>query len=96
MSTRLEAFIPDTDPMYQKMKKVYLACEEAEIELPQAAAEYFGSKYTEDGLLEKKLRFVLEYGTHYKEYNGDMVEGFEVYISKLPKDIDSIRFTNNY
>lgn len=96
MSTRLQAFIPDTDALYQKMKKVYLACQEAEIDLPLEAATYFGVSYPEDDALEQKLAVKLTEGIHYVPYFAEMTEGFEVDLDKLPKGVTKIRFTNNY
>ncbi len=96
MSTHIEAFMPDTDETYQKMKKVYLACEEAQMELPEAAQKYFGTNYPEDEALDRKLAIDLKLDVHYTEYNADMVEGFEVDLTKLPKGITKLRFTNRY
>jgi len=99
MSTRIEAFIPDTDLEYQKHKKVFLACHEADVELPKQTAEYFGGDegdWPELEMLDEKLEIRLIEGVHYTEYRGDMIEGFEVDINKLPKGVSKIRFTNSY
>lgn len=96
MSTHIYGFVPDTDETYQRMKKVLLACDEADMELPEAAAKYFGAKYPDVSLLEEKLEVKLKNGVHYKDYNGDMQEGFEVDIDKLPKGVTKIRFVNSY
>ncbi len=96
MSTRLRAFIPDTDALYQKMKKVYLACEEAKMDLPEEAAKYFGVSYPEDDALEQKLTVKLTEGIHYVPYFTEMTEGFEIDLDKLPKGVTKIRFTNSF
>ena len=92
----LTAFIPDTDETYQLNKKVLLACAEAGVDLPVQVAEYFGSKSPYRYLLDEKLEFPLKKGVHYEEYGEDMEEGFEIEISKLPKEVTKIRFVNSY
>ncbi len=96
MSTRIEAFIEDTDPTYQKFKKVLLACNEAGINLPKEAQEYFGYTYPELEALNEKLKVKLRLGVHYMEYKADMIDGFEIKLSNLPKEITTIRFINSY
>jgi hypothetical protein len=96
MSTSIRGFIPDTDPEYQRHKKVLLACKEAKVSLPEETAKYFGSKYPDLCLLEEKLEVNLVNGTHYKEYRAEMQEGFEVDLTKLPQGVTKIRFYNSY
>lgn len=96
MSTHIRGFIPDTDPEYQKHKKVLLVCDEADVELPRETAEYFGSKYPDPEILEEKLEVELVEGQHYEEYRAEMSEGFEVDLTKLPKGVTKIRFYNSY
>lgn len=96
MSTHVQAFIPDTDETYQKHKKVLLACLEADVDLPKATAEYFGSEYPEEYLLDEKLEINLEAGKHYKEYDDDASSGYEIFIKDLPKGVHKIRFYNSW
>lgn len=97
MSTYIQAFTPDTDPTYQKHKKVLLACIDAGIEeLPKETATYFGSKYPEREQIEEKLRVQLKEGVHYKDYREDMSQGFEIELKDIPKGVTKLRFVNSY
>ena len=96
MSTRIEAFMPDTDLEFQKHKKILLMCKEAEVSLPKETAEYFGDDSPEEYNLDEKLEINLIEGTHYEEWEGDMQQGFEVDLSKLPKGVTKLRFYNSW
>lgn len=73
--------------------KVLNACIEAGIsELPKETAEYFGSKYPEQYLLEEKLEIKIP--KH--EYSEDMTEGFEIIVSEIPEGVHKIRFVNSW
>lgn len=96
MSTHIQAFTPDTDETYQKHKKVLIACAEAEIDLPKETAKYFGYTYPEMCALEEKLQVTLKKGVHYRDYNEDMSEGFEIELKDIPKGVTKIRFYNSY
>ena len=96
MSTHITAFIPDNDPEYQRQKKVLLACHEAKVSLPAETAKYFGVYHPDLYLLEEKLQVKLEKGVHYKEYNADMEQGFEIDLDKLPKGVTKVRFYNSF
>lgn len=96
MSTYIQAFIPDTDDLYQKQKKVFIACMEAGIDLPKETAEYFGSQYPEKYLLEEKLIVRMKEGVHYKNYNADMQDGFEIELKDIPQGVTKLRFVNSY
>ena|SRR3990172_2472156 len=92
----LQAFIPDTDETYKKHKKVLIACNEADVDLPKETAEYFGYDYPEMCALEEKLRVELQKGVHYEEYRDDGVEGFDIELKKLPQGVTKIRVYNGY
>lgn len=97
MSTYIQAFIPDTDPTYQKHKKVLLACIDAGIEeLPKETSQYFGYKTPEREALEEKLKVELREGVHYKDYNEDMSQGFEIELKDIPQGVTKLRFVNSY
>lgn len=97
MSTHIEAFTPDSDPEYQKHKKVLLACIEADVFLPKQTAEYFGVEILPSiDLLEDKLSVALKEGEHFKNWNDESSAGFEVDLTKLPKGITKLRFYNNW
>lgn len=93
MSTRVIGFISSENETYKKHEKVLVACIDAGIKkLPKETAEYFGSEYPAEYLLEQKLEIKIP--KH--EYNEDMVEGYEVYISDIPEGVEKIRFVNCY
>jgi hypothetical protein len=96
MSTHIVAFIPDTDPEYQKHKKVLLACMEAEVDLPPQTAEYFRYQQPEECALEEKLEFRLVEGVHYHKWGAEMQEGFEIIVSEIPKGVHKIRVYNSW
>jgi hypothetical protein len=92
MSTRIEAFIPDTDKEYQKHKAIYDLCVKSRVSLPKETEEYFhGCDVPED-----KLKVNLQKNIHYTLYNGDMSSGFDVDLSKLPQGVTKLRFYNSW
>ena len=93
MSTYVRAFISPDNEDYKKHSKVLAACAEAGIkELPKETADYFDSSWPDFSLLEEKLEIKIP--VH--EYEGDMTEGYEVYIADLPTGVYKIRFVNCY
>ena len=95
MSTKVKGFILPDDPMYKKHSAVLLACIAAGIkEMPKETAEYFDCHPGEvsDHLLEEKLECTIP--AH--EYSADMVDGYEIIVSEIPKGVHKIRFYNSY
>jgi hypothetical protein len=93
MSTGITGFVSPENGDYKKHAKVLNACIEAGIsELPKETAEYFGSKYPEQCLLQEKLE--IEIPKH--EYSEDMTEGFEIIVSEIPEGVHKIRFVNSW
>ena len=93
MSTgHIKAFIPDTDPEYQKHLRIYKLCEKENVSLPKETFDYFdGCDVPLDKLIVK-----LKENTHYKKWSEDMEEGVEIFLNKLPKEISVIRVYNSY
>jgi len=97
MSTHIRAFIPETDPEFQKHKKVLLICIEADVSLPKETSEYFGGgDIPHESLLEDKLEIALSKGTHFIDYTSEDSEGYEVDLTKLPEGVTKLRFYNNW
>jgi hypothetical protein len=92
MSTYIKAFTPDTDPEYQKHKKLWDICEEMGVSLPKETEEYFKNCDTP----EDKLEIDLEKDVHFEEYEDDSSQGVEVDITKLPKGVTKLRFYNSW
>jgi hypothetical protein len=97
MSTHIAAFIPDTDPEFQKHKAVALVCMEAKVSLPAETSNYFNVRYNPYlGMFDEKLQIDLKEGEHYEEWREDSSEGFEVDLTKLPKGVTKLRFYNSW
>jgi len=93
MSTRVEGFISSDNETYRKHSAVLRACIDAEVScLPKETAEYFGSEYPSEYLLEDKLIVDIPK----REYTEDMTEGFEILISDIPEGVEMIRFANSW
>jgi len=93
MSTDIIGLVSSDDKTYQKHAKVLQACIDADIqELPKETADYFGSKYPDEELLEAKLS--VEIPKH--KYQDESSSGFEIYISSIPKGVNKIRFVNSW
>jgi hypothetical protein len=94
MSTRVIGFRTSNDPIYKKHAAVLRACIDADIEeLPKETANYFGTKYPDNYLLEEALQVEIP-KTDWSD--GDMSEGYEIRVSEIPAGVEIIRFTNSY
>lgn len=98
MSTHVVAFISDDDPTYQKHKKISEVCMEADVSLPKETAEYFGcgteklDEFQLDDMLSEKLEIEIKT----KEWGDDGRSGYEIDVTKLPKEVHKIRFYNSW
>lgn len=87
MSTHVVGFRPP-DKKWEKMKAIYKACREAGVDVPDKVHDFFGDASPDGPGAEVDL--------DYKEYSADGVEGIEINVSKIPKDIEIIRFYNSW
>lgn len=93
MRTYITGFVSPDGKTYKKHLKVLMACIEADIdELPKETAEYFGSKYPDEELIEGRLEVELDY----EEWSNESSQGFELLVSKIPEGTYKIRFANCY
>lgn len=92
----VRAITPETDPEYQKHRKVLDACVTAGVSLPKETREYFNH----DGSLEskefvgKRLNLSLKEGVHFKKYLeffDDQIPGVEIDLTKLPKGVEKLQ-----
>lgn len=91
MSTYVIGFKPP-DEKWKAMKKVWDACQAADIDTPKDVEEYFDGDEPDDAGVVVELR------KHAccKEYGAEMQSGYEIDVTKLPKDVTIIRFVNSY
>ena len=93
MSTHVTGYISEDSEEYQKHKRILLMCDKEGVSLPKETHDYFGDETNNvEMLLEEKLE--CEIPKH--EFNRDMDQGFEVFISEIPKGVHKIRFVNSY
>lgn len=91
MSSHVVGFKPP-DAKWKKMKKVYDACQEAGTDLPDDVDKFFNGEPPDDAGVEVDL----EDHACCKPYGGDSSDGFDIDVTKLPKDVTIIRFYNSY
>ncbi len=85
--------IKPPDAKWNKMKKIYDACQEADMDVPDAVMDYFDGEDPDDkGVLLDESRL----GKAVSEYCVEGCSGFEVELSKLPKDVKILRFYNSW
>lgn len=89
MSTYVVGIRPPGDK-WKQMKAIYDACSVAGISLPEAVEEFFNFERPDD------KGVIVELKECSQEYYHENEKGFEVDLSKLPKDIDIIRFYNSW
>ena len=95
MSTNVTGFRSRDGEEFKKHYKVLQACIEAGVtELPKETADFFGDdtveEYIVDDFLECSINDCLT------EYSGDMEDGYEIDVKKIPKGVEKIRFYNSY
>jgi hypothetical protein len=90
MSTHVVGFRPP-DKKWKAMKKLWDACSEAGVDPPKEVEEFFNYKPPDEAGVEVELP-----ETCLKEYEADMTEGYEIDVTKLPKDVTVIRFYNSW
>lgn len=73
-------------PEFEKMKAIYLHCQDLKIDPPDAVQKYFPSEPGDGPNVDLyKHESVTEWSTDY-------AEGYEVDLSKLPKGTTKLRF----
>jgi hypothetical protein len=84
--------IKPPDKKWKEMKDVWDACKAAKIDPPTAVELFFF-----DGRPDNKGVVIdLEEHECVTEYKDDMIDGYDVDLSKLPPDIKIIRFYCSY
>lgn len=90
-SFHVVGFVPP-DAKWKKMKEVHDACRKARIDVPKEVCEFFNDEEPDDAGVEIDL---MEHECC-SDAGEDMVDGYEIDLTKLPKDVTKIRFTISY
>lgn len=87
MSTNVIGFRPP-DQKWKDMKAVWDSCERANAEIPDEVYDFFNGEPPDEKGVEVAIPI--------EEWSNEAGSGFEVEISKLPKDVKIIRFYNSW
>jgi len=91
MSTHVVGIKPP-DQAWKAMKSAWDACVAAKVSVPIEVLNFFGHEIPDAAGVVVDL----EKTEAVEQYNTDSVQGFEVRIDKLPKDVKVVRFYNSY
>lgn len=95
MSTHVVAFKPPGEK-WQQMKAVWDACRAAGVEVPDEVERYFEYDGPDPVGVEVKRADLINSGALYDWNDGPHASGYEVDVTKLPKDVTVIRFYNSW
>ncbi len=90
MSTHIVGFRP-ADERWNKMKSIWDACKTGNVIVPAEVEKFFNYEYPAD-----KPGAEVGLGKAVTEWRGDMREGYQVDLKKLPPEITILRFYNSY
>jgi hypothetical protein len=90
ISTHVVGFRPP-DAHYLKMAKVWHTCEEAGVEPPAEVSKYFDHVEPDPAGMEVDIAKAVTEWT-----DGDMCQGYEIDVTKLPKGVTIIRSYTSY
>lgn len=96
--------IKPADEKWKQMKAIWDACAKADVAIPDEVDEFFdGEEPDDEGVVVPlgSLYRIKDLGDRQTEdglsyYQRDGTSGFELELSKLPKDIKKLRFYNSY
>ena len=94
MSVHIEAFRPPNEK-WKRLKAVYDSCVAAGIDPPDDVAEFFNY----EGPDNAGVKLCLDYPQVHEclsEWRGEASSGYEIDLTKLPKDITILRFYNSW
>ncbi len=89
MSTYVMGFKPPEETR-QRMTRIYDACTEGGIAIPDEVQRFFGYEDPDPSGVEVDL------GEAVQEYRAEMREGYEIRVADIPDDVAIIRFFNSY
>jgi hypothetical protein len=90
MSTHVVGF-RIADEKFKKMKALWLSCDEMQVPVPDEVENYFEGEHpcNMEGC-------EVELGDALEEYDTENGCGYQIDVSKLPKDLTILRFYNSY
>lgn len=83
-------FLREKDTRFQQMVAISEACEAAGIKRPRKVDEFFQGSTNHDEALTINASSAL------REYSGDMENGYELDVAKIPEGCVRIRFVASY
>lgn len=95
MSTYVVA-LKQADDKWRQMKAVYDACQAADVPAPPEVDDYFGGMAPDPSGVIIDHPHLVDVGAVTEWTDGNMREGYEVALGKLPAYVTSIRFINSY
>lgn len=88
MSTHVVGFKP-ADSKWKQMKAIWDACDKAKVSVPKEVLNFFEGVYPDDQPgMEVKINDAVV------EYNAEARNGYDIDITKLPKDVKIVRVYN--
>lgn len=90
MSTHVVGFRP-ADDTWNKMKEAWIACENAGVDIPKEIYNFFEGINPED-----RPGAEVNLGKSVREWRDDYRQGYEVDLTKIPKDVKILRFYNSF
>lgn len=89
MSTHAVGLRPPDDE-WRKMKAAWDACKDIGVKPPVEVQEFFEYDEPDDKGVEIDITAAVS------RYTGESVEGYEIDVTKLPKDVKLVRVYNSY
>lgn len=85
------------DDKWKQMKAVWDVCTKAKVEIPLDVIKFFNGETPDDKGVIVNLESKMDLNSNaVKGYHAEMIDGFEVDLKLLPKDITILRFYNSY
>ena len=89
--------VKPADDKYRKMLAIYEQCEAADVSIPKEVDDFFnGERPDPAGVVVSLSASKNGPVQEWRDEDNEMLEGFEVDITKLPKDVKIVRFINSY
>lgn len=102
MGTHVVGFKPP-DEKWRRMKAAWDACSLAGVEVPKEVDEFFGGDPPDERGVEVRLQYLPKSaespdGLHpaLRRWSDSFRDGYEVDVTKLPKDVTILRFYNSW